>query len=93
MLWFLSAPGASPGSGYRKAGDPLLAASSHARAREHRRLAREAAIDEAGRANHGHGEAAQHALCRRTQKEPLEVPPPVCTHDDEIYAFVVHYPE
>jgi hypothetical protein len=29
------------GSGYRKAGDALLAASSHARAREHRRLARE----------------------------------------------------
>jgi hypothetical protein len=30
------------GSGYPKAGDALLAASSHARAREHRRLAREA---------------------------------------------------
>jgi hypothetical protein len=29
------------GRGYRKAGDALLAASSHARAREHRRLARE----------------------------------------------------
>jgi hypothetical protein len=46
------------GRGYRKAGDALLAASSHARAREHRRLAREAAIDEARRANHEHGEAA-----------------------------------
>jgi hypothetical protein len=34
------------GSGYRKPGDALLAASSHARAREHRRLAREAAMDE-----------------------------------------------
>jgi hypothetical protein len=45
-------------SGYPKAGDALLADSSHARAREHRRLAREAAIDEVGRANHGHGEAA-----------------------------------
>jgi hypothetical protein len=30
------------GSGYPKAGDALLAESSHARAREHRRLAREA---------------------------------------------------
>jgi hypothetical protein len=35
------------GSGYRKAGDALLADSSHARAREHRRLAREAAWMEA----------------------------------------------
>jgi hypothetical protein len=34
------------GSGYTKAGDALLADSSHARAREHRRLAREAAMDE-----------------------------------------------
>jgi hypothetical protein len=34
------------GSGYRKAGDALLADSSHARAREHRRVAREAAMDE-----------------------------------------------
>jgi hypothetical protein len=31
------------GRGYRKAGDALLAASSHARAREQRRAAREAA--------------------------------------------------
>ena len=46
------------GRGYRKAGDALLAASSHARAREHRRLAREAAMDEASRANQEHGEAA-----------------------------------
>jgi len=45
------------GSGYRKAGDALLADSSHARAREHRRLARDAAMDEASRANHDHREA------------------------------------
>jgi hypothetical protein len=45
------------GSGYRKAGDALMADSSHARAREHRRLARDAAMDEASRANHKHGEA------------------------------------
>jgi hypothetical protein len=45
------------GQGYRKAGDALLADSSHARAREHRRLARDAAMDEASRANHKHGEA------------------------------------
>jgi hypothetical protein len=31
------------GSGYRRAGDALLAASSHARAREQRQAAREAA--------------------------------------------------
>jgi hypothetical protein len=37
------------GSGYRRAGDALLAASSHARARERRRAAREAAWIEAGR--------------------------------------------
>jgi hypothetical protein len=37
------------GRGYRNAGDALLAASSHARAREHRRLAREAASDEGKR--------------------------------------------
>ena len=43
------------GRGYRKAGDALLADSSHARAREHRRLAREGAMDEASRANHKHG--------------------------------------
>lgn len=46
------------GRGYPRSGDALLAASSHARAREHRRLAREAAIDEASTANHEHGEAA-----------------------------------
>jgi hypothetical protein len=46
------------GSGYRKAGDALLSASSHARARERRRLAREAAMDEAGRANHEQRETA-----------------------------------
>jgi hypothetical protein len=46
------------GRGYRKAGDALLADSSHARARECRRVAREAAIDEASRDNHEHGEAA-----------------------------------
>jgi hypothetical protein len=46
------------GGGYRKAGDALLADSSHARARENRRLAREAAMDEASRANHEHGETA-----------------------------------
>ena len=46
------------GSAYPKAGDALLAASSHARAREHRRLAREAAIDDASRVNHEYGEAA-----------------------------------
>jgi hypothetical protein len=45
------------GRGYPKAGDALLAASSHARSREHRRLAREAATDEASGANHKHGEA------------------------------------
>jgi Replication initiator protein, pSAM2 len=45
------------GRGYPKAGDTLLAESSHARAREHRRLAREAAMDEAGRAHHEHREA------------------------------------
>ncbi len=45
------------GRGYRRAGDALLARSAHARAREHRRLAREAARDEASRANHEHGEA------------------------------------
>jgi hypothetical protein len=38
---------------YPKAGDALLAASAHARAHEHRRLARETAMDEAGR---GHDE-------------------------------------
>jgi hypothetical protein len=46
------------GSGYRKAGDALMADSSHARAREHRRLARDAAMDGTSRANHEHGEAA-----------------------------------
>jgi hypothetical protein len=46
------------GRGYPKAGDALLAASSHARAREHRRLAREATVDEASRAIHGHGEVS-----------------------------------
>jgi hypothetical protein len=46
------------GSGYPKAGDALLADSSHARAREHRRVAREAAMDEASKANHEDGEAA-----------------------------------
>jgi hypothetical protein len=45
------------GRGYPKAGDALLAASSHARAREQRRLARDAAMDEASRANHEHEEA------------------------------------
>jgi hypothetical protein len=45
------------GSGYPKAGDALLAASRHARAREHRRLARDATIDEASRANDKHREA------------------------------------
>ncbi len=45
------------GSGYPKAGDALLADSSHARAREHRRLARGAAMDEASRADHEHREA------------------------------------
>jgi hypothetical protein len=43
------------GSGYPRAGDALLAESSHARAREHRRLARDAAMDEASRANHSTG--------------------------------------
>jgi hypothetical protein len=47
------------GRGYPRSGDALLAASSHARARERRRLAREAAIDETSRANHEHGEAAR----------------------------------
>ena len=42
------------GSGYPKAGDALLADSNHARAREHRRLARDAA----SRNNREHGEAA-----------------------------------
>jgi hypothetical protein len=37
------------GRGYRKAGDALLAASSRATAQEHRRLVREAAIDEGKR--------------------------------------------
>jgi hypothetical protein len=46
------------GQGYRKAGDALLADSSHARARERRCLAREAAMDEACRGNHKLGEAA-----------------------------------
>ena len=45
------------GRGYPRAGDALLAVSSHARAREHRWLAREATVDEASRAMHGHGEA------------------------------------
>jgi hypothetical protein len=45
------------GRGYRKAGDALLADSSHARAREHRRLAREAAIEQRSTTNYGHGEA------------------------------------
>ena len=44
------------GRGYPRSGDALLAASSHARAREHRRLARDAVMDEASRANHEHGE-------------------------------------
>jgi hypothetical protein len=34
------------GRGYPRSGDALLAASSHARAREHRRLARDAAMDD-----------------------------------------------
>jgi hypothetical protein len=46
------------GRGYPRSGDALLAASSHARARDQRRLAREAAMDEASRANHEHREAA-----------------------------------
>jgi hypothetical protein len=46
------------GRGYPRVGDALLATSIHARAREHRRLAREATVDEAGRAIHGHGEAS-----------------------------------
>src|SRR5262249_7395050 len=46
------------GSGYRKAGDEVLALSSHARAREHRHLAREAAMDEASRAHHEHRRTA-----------------------------------
>jgi hypothetical protein len=37
------------GRGYPRSGDALLAASSHARARDHRRLAREAAIEGASR--------------------------------------------
>jgi hypothetical protein len=37
------------GRGYRRAGDALLAASSHARAREHCRRAREAVLDEGQR--------------------------------------------
>jgi hypothetical protein len=45
------------GRGYPKSGDALLAASSHARSREHRRLARDAATNEASRANHEHAEA------------------------------------
>jgi hypothetical protein len=45
------------GRGYPRSGDALLAASSHARAREHRQLARDAVKDEASRANHEHGEA------------------------------------
>jgi hypothetical protein len=45
------------GRGYPKAGDALLAGSSYARGREHRWLAREAAMDEAGRAHHEHREA------------------------------------
>ncbi|MGH8838287.1 MAG: replication initiator [Jiangellaceae bacterium] len=45
------------GSGYPEAGDALLADSSHARAREHRRLAREAPMDEASEGNQGHREA------------------------------------
>ncbi len=46
------------GTGYRKAGDALLADSTHARAREHRRLARDAAMDEARRARRGARAAA-----------------------------------
>ena len=46
------------GSGYPKAGDALLADSSHARAREHRRLAREAAIEQRSRTNDENREAA-----------------------------------
>ena len=46
------------GRGYPRAGDALLATSIHARAREHRRLAREAMVDEASRAIHEHGEAS-----------------------------------
>jgi hypothetical protein len=46
------------GSGYRKAGDALLADSSHARAREHRRLAREAAIEQRSRTDYERTEAA-----------------------------------
>jgi hypothetical protein len=45
------------GRGYPRAGDALLAVSTHVRAREHRRLAREAALDEASRAIHEYGEA------------------------------------
>jgi hypothetical protein len=36
----------------------LMADSSHVRAREHRRLARDAAMDEACRTDHKHGEEA-----------------------------------
>jgi hypothetical protein len=43
------------GGGYPKAGDALLAASSYARAREHRRLSREAAMAEASEGNQGTG--------------------------------------
>jgi hypothetical protein len=46
------------GHGYPRAGDALLAASSHARAREHRRLAREAETDEASGANQKQGEGS-----------------------------------
>jgi hypothetical protein len=45
------------GRDYPRAGDALLAASSHARAREHRRLARDAVMDEASGTNHKRGEA------------------------------------